>query len=425
MSSTLDVLIEPLASPGVMAAKLWLPFGSACDPTDQRGAHDLLASLLSRGCGPYNPRELADVVEGCGAGLRCDAQEDGLLLSLRSTVEDAERLLPLLGWMVLEPHLEPDQIALEKSLSLQMLQRQREDPFHMAAVAWRELVFQHGGYGHDPMGVDKDLTTIEREQLLPLAQRLPHGRSVLSLAGCLPEALEDRIPAMDGFRGWPQELGNGNAFRPNYGRAAVETLRVESMDTEQVVLMLGQATVPHGHPDDLVLRLLQCHLGAGMSSVLFRRLREEHGVAYEVAVHYPQLLGPAPFVLLASTGVERAELSLRLLIQTWEELCQTQLSQADLTLARAKFIGQIAQGRQTCSQRAERRVQLRAMGLDDDYDQICVDAIAAISPNQVQKTCQRWLKQPRLSLCGPPVSLRTLERDWAKRSQSLMSSEPS
>ena len=121
------------------------------------------------------------------------------------------------------------------------------------------------------------------------------------------------------------------------------------MDTEQVVLMLGQATVPHGHPDDLVLRLLQCHLGAGMSSVLFRRLREEHGVAYEVAVHYPQLLGPAPFVLLASTVVERAELSLRLLIQTWEELCQTQLSQADLTLARAKFIGQIAQGRQTCS----------------------------------------------------------------------------
>ena len=52
------------------------------------------------------------------------------------------------------------------------------------------------------------------------------------------------------------------------------------MDTEQVVLMLGQATVPHGHPDDLVLRLIQCHLGVGMSSLLFRRLREEHGVAY-------------------------------------------------------------------------------------------------------------------------------------------------
>ena len=415
MSSALDVLVEPLASPGVMAAKLWLPFGSACDATDQRGAHDLLASLLSRGCGPYNPKELADVVEGCGAGLRCDAQEDGLLLSLRSTVEDAEQLLPLLGWMVLEPHLAPDQVALEKSLTLQMLQRQREDPFHIAAVAWRELAFSDGGYGHDPMGVESDLQTIERQQILPLAQRLPSGRSVLSLAGCLPDDIENRLLAMDGFRGWPEATGGSNTCRPNYGTSATKTIRLEPMDTEQVVLMLGQATVPHGHPDDLVLRLLQCHLGVGMSSLLFRRLREEHGVAYEVAVHYPQLMGPAPFVLLAATGIERAELSLRLLLQSWDELCQTTLSQADLTLARAKFIGQMAQARQTCSQRAERRVQLRATGLRDDYDQSCMEAIKAISVDHIQETCQRWFKQPHLSLCGPPSSLKALERVWAER----------
>ena len=415
MSSALDVLVEPLASPGVMAAKLWLPFGSACDATDQRGAHDLLASLLSRGCGPYNPRELADVVEGYGAGLRCDAQEDGLLLSLRCTIEDAEQLLPVLGWMVLEPHLEADQVALEKRLTLQTLQRQREDPFHIAAIAWRELAFSDGGYGHDPMGVERDLQRIERQQILPLAQQLPNGRSVLSLAGCLPKDIEKRIFAMDGFRGWPQASANWNAGRPNYGTSAGETIRLESMDTEQVVLMLGQATVSHGHPDDLVLRLLQCHLGVGMSSLLFRRLREEHGVAYEVAVHYPQLIGPAPFVLLAATGMERAELSLRLLLQSWDELCQTTLSQADLTLARAKFIGQMAQARQTCSQRAERRVQLRAMELSDDHDQSCMEAIHAITVDHIQETCQRWFQRPQLSLCGPPESFIALERIWAER----------
>ena len=220
---------------------------------------------------------------------------------------------------------------------------------------------------------------------------------------------------MDGFRGWPQASAEWNAGRLNYGTPAGERIHLESMDTEQVVLMLGQATVPHGHPDDLVLRLLQCHLGVGMSSLLFRRLREEHGVAYEVAVHYPQLMGPAPFVLLAATGMERAELSLQLLLQSWDELCQTTLSQADLTLARAKFIGQMAQARQTCSQRAERRVQLRAMGLRDDHDQSCMEAIASITVDRIQETCQRWFQKPQLSLCGPPESLETLERVWAKR----------
>ena len=265
------------------------------------------------------------------------------------------------------------------------------------------------------MGVERDLQRIERQQILPLAQRLPNGRSVLSLAGCLPKDIENRIFAMDGFHGWPQASAEWNACRPNYGSPAGETIRLESMDTEQVVLMLGQATVSHGHPDDLVMRLLQCHLGVGMSSLLFRRLREEHGVAYEVAVHYPQLIGPAPFVLLAATGIERAELSLRLLLQSWDELCQTTLSQADLTLARAKFIGQMAQARQTCSQRAERRVQLRAMGLSDDHDQTCMEAIHAITVDHIQETCQRWFQRPQLSLCGPPESLTALERVWAER----------
>ena len=96
-----ELLIEPVSSPGILAAKLLLPFGSADDPAGTRGAHDLLASLLSRGCGQHNHVDLADLVEGCGAGLRCDAQEDALVLSLRCTVEDAEQLLPLLAQICL------------------------------------------------------------------------------------------------------------------------------------------------------------------------------------------------------------------------------------------------------------------------------------------------------------------------------------
>ncbi|BEV36342.1 insulinase family protein [Synechococcus sp. M16CYN] len=420
MITGLDLILEPLTSPGVMAAKLWLPFGSALDPTGQRGAHELLASLLSRGCGPYNHCELADLVEGCGAGLRCDAQEDGLLLSLHSTVEEAERLLPLLAWMVHDPHLQPDQVALERNLTLQTLQRQREDPFHTATVAWRELVFGSGGYAHDPLGVECDLKAIKREHLLPLAQRLPVQGNVLALAGSMPEQMQERILEMQGFRDWPHSPEKRERLIPLYGtQLSRDTIRVESMDTEQVVLMLGQATVPSGHPDDLVMRLLQCHLGTGMSSLLFRRLREEYGVAYEVAVHYPQLAGPAPFVMLASTGVERAKLTLCLLLQTWEELSQNTLTQADLQLACAKFIGQVAYSRQTCSQRAERRVQLRAMGLNDDYDQRCVQAVRTITPEKVKTTCQHRLKQPRLSLCGPTSSLRELERVWLEQNQPV------
>ena len=418
-----NLLIEPLSTPGVMAAKLLLPFGSVQDPPDQRGAHELLASLLSRGCGPLDHEAVADLVEGSGAGLRCDAQEDGLMLSLRCTVECSDLLMPLLAWMVLEPHLHPDQVALERSLTLQALQRQCEDPFHMASVGWRTLVYGTGAYGHDPMGVAEDLTRLDRDRLLPLAGRLPLGQPVLAVAGTLPAEITEHLAETKGFAQWPEPTIRTESTQPEYCLSSgSESIHLQPMDTEQVVMMLGQATISHGHSDDLALRLLQCHLGVGMSSLLFRRLREEHGVAYEVAASYPALAGPAPFMILASTGMERAHQSLRLLLQCWDELRQKQLSQAELDLACAKFIGQVAHSRQTCSQRAERRVQLRAMGLADDHDQRSMNAVRNLTPEALCQAADRWLNQPKLSLCGPSESLGELQRLW--NAQSAPSSSP-
>ena len=412
-----ELLVEPVSTPGILAAKLLLPFGSAEDPAGSRGAHDLLASLLSRGCGQHNHLELADLVEGCGAGLRCDAQEDALVLSLRCTVEDAEHLLPLLAQMVRAPHLEPDQVALERSLTIQALQRQREDPFHCATTGWRQLTYGSGGYGHDPMGIAEELVDLDQTALLPLAKRLPEAPCVLALAGSVPPHLVDQLHSVEDFRNWPKGRAKDPAGRRPYAEGVgTETIQLEPMETEQVVLMLGQATLGHGHPDELALRLLQCHLGVGMSSLLFQRLREDHGVAYDVAAHFPALAGPAPFVLMASSVEERSELALDLLLNIWDELREQPLSEAALELARAKYIGQLARGLQTCSQRAERRVQLKAQGLPEDHDQRCVDALTGLTPSDICNAAARWLGAPKLSLCGTAGALQQLERRWRRRS---------
>ena len=116
--SPLDIATDPIKVPGILAAKIWINRGSKDDPYRQKGAHQLLGSVISRGCGPYDNTQLADLVEGCGAGLRCDSYEDGLLISLKCSENDADRLLPVMGWMVTDPHLDSDQILSSSQLHL-------------------------------------------------------------------------------------------------------------------------------------------------------------------------------------------------------------------------------------------------------------------------------------------------------------------
>ena len=415
MNPQCDLVLDPVTTTGVLSAKLWIRRGSSADPSGQRGGHQLLSSVLSRGCGPVDHLQLADLVEGCGAGLRCDTHEDGILVSLKCRDVDADRLLPALGWMLRQPHLDEGQIDLEKELSLQALQRQREDPFHRAFDGWRQLAYGGGPYGHDPLGIAADLEKLQKKDLSGLAANIEKEGSVLALSGAIPDRAHAQLEEWLGSRlHWP----DGGSSDAEAGQAPELTLQqrpslgLQPLATEQVVIMLGKAALPHGHPDDLALRLLQAHLGSGMSSLLFRRLREEHGVAYDVGVHHPARAGAAPFVMHASTGIERAELSLELLIGSWSELMEITITEVDLNLAKAKFRGQLAHGSQTTGQRAERRAQLRGLNLPDDHDQSCLSQLDLLKAGDLRDAACRHLQSPQLSLCGPTQTLSTLEKRW-------------
>lgn len=409
----------PINTSGVISAKLWIREGSRADPTHLKGLHQLLGSLLSRGCGPYNNISLADLVEGCGAGLRCDANEDGLIISLKCATTDISRLLPILGWMITEPHISPDQINLERELSLQILQRQKENPFHLAFEGWRHIAYNNGPYGHDPLGLQSDLKRMDKDELLPIAKGLKSRVAVLAVAGSFQSDLEEQIRQMEPFRKWSEDKEselNYSLSKDKFDKykPLKKDLSLTYQSTEQVVIMLGQPTISHDHEDDLALRLLTCHLGVGMSSVLFRELREQNGVAYDVGIHHPTREWDNPFLLHASTTEDKALLSLQLLMGIWWKITSTKLSEPELILARAKFRGQLAHSSQTAGQRAERIAQLNGFNLDDEHDKRCLLKIDTITSKDLQAAAIRHLNSPLLSLCGPEKTLKHLSREWGK-----------
>lgn len=397
--------------PAILSAKLWLRGGSSADLPGRRGAAQLLAGVLSRGCGPYSGEALADLVEGSGAGLRCEASEDGTLISLKCASDDAPMLLPLLLQMVRSPWLVDDQIDLERQLNLQTLQRQREDPFQLSHDQLRHQLYGDGPYGHDPLGVEKDLPEIGRSHLQELAAGLGQQGSVLVLAGVIPDGVEELLLA--GHSGSPWATRASDRRQGPRGEESPGLVICQD-DTEQLVLMLGCSTAPLGSPEALALRLLHCHLGVGMSSRLFVALREEQGLAYDVGVHHPARLGDAPFVFHLSSSCERAAEATAGLLHEWQRLLEQPLSRAELDLALAKFRGQEALGRQTSSQLADRLALVLGHGLPADFADRSLEAAARLDPGELQAVARRLLGRPSLSLCGPAAALRQAERVWAQ-----------
>jgi len=411
LSGGLPVVARSRPGPEILAARLMIRGGSSADPAGQRGAHQLLAGTMTRGCGHLDADALADLVEGAGAVLRADAHEDSLVLGLKCAATDSTDLLPLLLAMARNPLLAPEQVALERQLNLQTLQRQKEDPYQLAHDQLLRQLYGEGPYGHDPLGVEGELEAIATDQLADLAAGLGRQGAVLVLSGTLPDNLQSLLE--DSLAGLPwathPPLASPPAPPPP---TAGSSLKALEQDTEQLVLMLGCPTVPLGHADALPLRLLQAHLGLGMSSRLFVVMREERGLAYDVGVSLPARCGAAPFVMHLSTSADRAEEATACLLEEWKRLLEEPLDPEALELARAKTIGQDAMGRQTCAQIAERLALVLSHGLPADHVERCLARAADLDGAALQQAARRWLPQASLSLVGPAPALASATDAW-------------
>jgi len=417
LSGGLPVVARSRPGPEILAARLVIRGGSGADPRHGRGAHQLLAGTMTRGCGPLDADALADLVEGAGAALRAEAHEDSLVLGLKCAATDTPDLLPLLLAMTRRPLLAPDQVAIERQLNLQTLQRQKEDPYQLAHDQLLRQLYGEGPYGHDPLGVEGELKAISADQLGDLAAGLGRQGAVLVLSGTLSDNLQSLLE--DSLEGLPWTthlpLASTEGAPPHAFTgvpAAGGSLMALEQDTEQLVLMLGCPTVPLGHPDALPLRLLQTHLGLGMSSRLFVVMREERGLAYDVGVSHPARCGAAPFVMHLSTSADRAEEATTCLLEEWRRLLEEPLDPAALELARAKYIGQDAMGRQTCAQIAERLALVLSHGLPADHVERCLARAAELDGTALQQAARRWLPQASLSLVGPAPALASATAAW-------------
>ncbi len=413
----MNIILDKHNIKNIMSAKLWIEDGSRNDPKDKKGIHQLLTSTMLRGCGPYNNNQIAEIVENSGAHLNCDTFEDGLLISLKCVEIDAYKLIPLIGWMITKPLLQVDQVELEKDLTIKAIKRQKESTYQLAFDGWRKMVYGDGPYGHDPLGSIDDINKINKEHILQIASTLIHRKKNLVISGSFPINLDDYIKNRIEFKEISKNINYQNKTFENSNKIEnlfkqSSSICTRSLNTKQVILLLGKATIRYDNKSDILLRLLSCYLGYGMSSLLFKVLREKYGVVYEAGVYHPIRENQAPFIVHASTTEDKAIITLQLLKDCWETIINSEISAEELDLVKIKYRGQMAHSLQSISQRAEHKAHLLGIGLTKNHDKEILLRLESITGKEIKDAARKYLNKPLLSVCSSKEVIRKIDKKW-------------
>ena len=373
----LRVVCETMDSVRSVSLGIWVEHGGAHDADAEQGVAHLLEHLAFKGTETRGARELALQVEQVGGSLDAYTGHDHTGYLARVPDRHLDLAVDVLSDLVFRPSLRGEDLELERAVILEELAAVQDSPEQLAFELHGEQLYDGHPYGRSILGSSETVMEVAIEVLRELHRTayVP-GNCVVAAAGNLDgKRLRDAVE-----RFFPAPTVANRSAVPKVEPTFPSVRVVERPGGRQSHLLAGARAIPHSHPLRYALILVETALGAGMSSRLFQRIREELGLAYSV-YSYHAFYGSAghvgAYVGTRPDMVERAREEL------WSELgsvAEAGFTESEVSQTKRQLKGQLLLGLESTAARMQRLAGLSLYGepyitLDELSDRI--DRISA------------------------------------------------
>jgi predicted Zn-dependent peptidase len=399
LSNGMTVLVREHPVAAVVAVSLQVRAGSRFETPETAGITNLLLRSMLRGTGKRSALQLVEAAEEIGGSVEASGEVEAAEVRGEALARDWEALLDLVGEVVLDPVLAPEEVEKERRLVLSQIQTRGDTPFPLSFdTVIRDLYGGHP-YGWHSLGFKGSVERVTREALLARYREIfQPDRLVLAVSG---QVARERV-VKTAERLFGRLKRSGAALAPAAdGPAPPGGRRVVERPAQQAQILIGYLGPGLGDPAYPAIRVLGAVLGGGMAGRLFVELRDKRGLAYSVGVLTPYRTGPAFFVTYLGTAQQNAAAAETAVLAELARIRTAPPTAEELARAKAYVLGNLALDRRTNTRRAWYLAFFEVIGAGWDFPERYAHAVEAVTATDVATAAQRYLTQPTIVLLQP------------------------
>ncbi len=243
----------------------------------------------------------------------------------------------------------------------------------------------YGNTGTAIMDAAERLDVAQVRQLIS-AEQYPQGMNI-TLVGDVP--LDEILPLLETAFG---SLTAGvPVAEPAPPAALTEDILVRRVrpDAQQAQVFQGWHAPALGSPQQAAFSVMNTILGVGgLSSRLFRELRDKQGLAYTVRSQYALMRQVSEFSVTIGTSPENIEKAQRGFTEQIVRMQQELVSDDELSGAKGRMRGSYVLGHETNSQYCQDYSFKHITGVGPDYGARLLEKIETVTKEQVQAAAQ-------------------------------------
>lgn len=278
LSNGVVVLSESIAGAHGVGVSILVDAGPQDEPGDCSGLAHLCEHAFFLGTQTRSERDIAELIDSAGGQLGGFTARDYTCLHATISADYVTYAIDLLGEMITNGQYSEDRLKNEIDVIGHEIDAHEDDANSWIDSELKRLMWPNDPLGRSILGTRETLRDIEQERVEQfVVDCYAPERLVVAAAGQIRH--EDFVEQVnDSF--WQLSRGARKHAKPPSAPRGGVVVQAREQRTTSVCLMIPAPV--YTDPDRYALHVLVTLLGGGLSSRLYRELREQQGIAYSV-----------------------------------------------------------------------------------------------------------------------------------------------
>ncbi|HEX9038499.1 MAG TPA: pitrilysin family protein [Ktedonobacterales bacterium] len=310
-----------------------VPAGIRDEPDDRLGLTYLLADMLFQGTETRNVRKLTEAFEALGARKGGENGMEFARYSAQIVANRFDATLDLFADVMLHSVIPEDEFQQMRAVQLQDIRRRDDEPIRRIFDLVRDRFFAGSHLGRRSLGLRETVEALTADDLRAFyrARYLPDG-ALFAIAGDFDwEHVVERVGAL--FGSWQGAAPASSTALP----APATGVSVELIEGNQEHVGMAFPFPVYGDLDYYAASVALEILGGGMTSRLFREVREKRGLVYSVSAMFAPNGEFGAGYLYAGTTPEKAAETVKVMLDELRLLQEQGVSEEELARAKTQL----------------------------------------------------------------------------------------
>ena len=401
----LRVITESMPSVLSVAVGCWVDTGSRDEVGPEAGCSHFLEHLLFKGTDLLGAREIAEAFDSVGGRSNAFTSKEYTCYWAQLRDEDLSMGLGLLSEMIQRPAFRSEDIASEANVVLEEINMNEDDPSDVAHDQFARALWEDHVLARPVLGTRDSISGMGRDVIVDYWSRRYHPSTVVVAAAGHIEHDEVVELAADRFGGW-DGIAPGRELAPPTLEANAQVVR---RDTEQAHLVIGGEALTRGDDRRFAFGILNHVLGGGMSSRLFREIREERGLAYAVYAFRMPYADSGAYGVYVGTTPSQTEQVLQLVRAELGQLVEWGITSEELDRAKGNMKGSLALSMEDTNSRMVRLGRHELTGVEHLSLDETVASIDAVTLEDIHAVAKEVYSGPHVIGAVGPFDAPDLE----------------